>query len=160
MSEFPPIPELPELHFDTEALRDTVEGAHYIAWRIYYSDGTTFDSTQGEPVDSPVFGVQCIVMVDPEPSTSSYHTGRLNVHAGDWYWWDGERWWTGDLFGLLDAAIHGRCKAARQGQMLPVAQYNAIYKRAEADEDFPRRSAFRRREEEPTRSRAYYHNKD
>ena len=127
-----------------------------LIWRIYYSDGSTFDNTQGYPLDSPVFGVQCIVMADPEPKTSSHHTGRLNIRSGDWYWWDGDRWWAGDVYGLHDAVIHGRCKVARQGQMLSATAFNEIYKRAEFDEDFPRRSANRPRDEEPTRKRISY----
>ena len=127
-----------------------------VDWRIYYSDGTTFDNTQGNSIDSPVFGIQCIVMADPEPKDSSHHTGRLNIRSGDWYWWDSTRWWAGDLFGLLDAAIHGRCLIARQGQMMSATAYNEIYKRAENDEDFPRRSATRYNDEEPTRRRVNY----
>lgn len=31
------------------------------AWRIYYADGSTFDSTQGTMAEAPAFGVQCRV---------------------------------------------------------------------------------------------------
>lgn len=31
------------------------------AWRIYYADGSTFDSTMGKWADAPPFGVQCVV---------------------------------------------------------------------------------------------------
>ena len=37
------------------------------AWRIYYADGSTFDSGQGEWADAPPFGVQCVVYYHAPP---------------------------------------------------------------------------------------------
>lgn len=38
------------------------------AWRIYYADGSTFDSTQGSWAEAPPFGVQCVVWYhEPAP---------------------------------------------------------------------------------------------
>lgn len=43
------------------------------AWRIYYADGSTFDSTQGQWADAPPFGVQCVVY---------YHVaGNVTLHV-------------------------------------------------------------------------------
>jgi hypothetical protein len=36
------------------------------SWRIYYADGSTFDSTMGKWADAPPFGVQCIVYYHPD----------------------------------------------------------------------------------------------
>ena len=122
-------------------------------WKIFYGDGSTFDNTQGDPADSPVFDVQCIVQLDFLPKISPHYVGRLNITGGDWFWWNGEYWQTGDLFGLLDAAIHGKCVIARQGRMLPAHIYNEIYKQAVTDSDFQQQSAQRIRDEQPTRRR-------
>jgi len=37
------------------------------SWRIYYADGSTFDSTQGSWADAPAFGVQCVVYYHEPP---------------------------------------------------------------------------------------------
>ena len=37
------------------------------SWRIYYADGSTFDSTMGTWADAPPFGVQCVVYYHVEP---------------------------------------------------------------------------------------------
>lgn len=46
-----------------------------VGWRIYYSDGTTFDSTMGEWKDAPVDGVQFVIEY-MEDSTKSIHQGE------------------------------------------------------------------------------------
>lgn len=47
-------------------------------WRIYYADGSTFDSTIGEPGSAPSYGVQVILIRE----------GRFNrrvLKLGDYY---------------------------------------------------------------------------
>lgn len=51
-----------------------------ILWRIYYSDGTRFDNTQGGPVDAPKRGVQCINVQHAE-------FGRRCLTQASWYIW-------------------------------------------------------------------------
>ena len=52
-------------------------------WRIYYDDGMTFDSSDGEPCDAPGHGVIAIVEKD------STH-GRVVLNGWNWYYHDGE----------------------------------------------------------------------
>lgn len=52
-------------------------------WKIWYADGSTFDSSQGAPADAPTEGVQAI---------GECRDGRKLVHTGaDFYRWNG-RW--------------------------------------------------------------------
>ena len=37
------------------------------AWRIFYADGSTFDSTQGKWAEAPPFGVSCVVWYHEPP---------------------------------------------------------------------------------------------
>jgi hypothetical protein len=43
------------------------------AWRIYYADGTTFDSTDGAWEDAPLDGVICVVRRDGD--RTEFHSG-------------------------------------------------------------------------------------
>jgi hypothetical protein len=62
------------------------------SWRIYYADGSTFDSTQGTFAEAPPFGVQCVVYYHDPP----YKT--LSGPDGDGvFWFHGEE---GNLAGL------------------------------------------------------------
>lgn len=70
-------------------------------WRIYYTDGTTFDSTMGEPEDAPCWGVAAISQVDPD-------SGRAGVAGVDNYWWESDIqcWSGGDDTGVRDQFHH------------------------------------------------------
>lgn len=105
-------------------------------WRVYYDDGSTFDSTQGAPNDAPGLGVQAIVQVHPD-------VGREILTRFDFYYFvhDLGVWWASDLFGTIDQFVHhpktrGALKAGRNA-----AAYDAIMKRAMTDPDFPAKSA-------------------
>jgi hypothetical protein len=37
------------------------------SWRIYYADGSTFDSSMGTWADAPRFGVECVVYYHEPP---------------------------------------------------------------------------------------------
>lgn len=38
------------------------------AWRVFYADGSTFDSTQGTWAQAPPFGVQAVVYYEDPPN--------------------------------------------------------------------------------------------
>ena len=53
-------------------------------WKVYYGDGSTFSSDDGEPREAPPHGVQVIVERVGE---------RTMQHSlGDYYGWDGVQW--------------------------------------------------------------------
>ena len=104
-------------------------------WRIYYDDGSVFDSTDGGPDDAPAVGVQCIV----EPDEVA---GRAVLNSFDWYYFhtDSGMWWGSDLYGMLDKLLNripitGICSGRN------CKNYREILDRAVADPDFPKKSA-------------------
>lgn len=99
-----------------------------VDWRIYYGDGSTFDSSQGSPLHAPALNVQCIVQPDPD-------VGRHVVSKFAYYWWDGE-WYGGDLFGLHDYLMRPGPKTVKFGRTVSNAEYRAVVRRAAADPDF------------------------
>lgn len=107
-----------------------------VEWRIYYSNFTTFDSTQGKPEDAPSFGVICIVFPDDI-------VGRQIMHRWDWYYYHSVdcKWWGCDLTGLLDVLLHNLpFSALKQGRNVSNQDYAIIMGMADKDPDFPPRS--------------------
>ena len=110
-----------------------------VKWRIYYADGTTFDSSEGTPYDAPSRGVICIVQPDID-------VGRHLVHRFDFYWWHDGEWYGGEIFGLFDYLASDGHKTVKFGRTISNHQYTDIIQRAGNDPDFPRKSAWRRDE--------------
>jgi len=139
-------------------------------WRIYYADGTTFDSQAGSPRDAPAWGVQVIVQACIE-------SGRYLLNTFDYYVHRGGKWYGVDGIGALDylhemgylelptdmsandillrAAYDGLVKV---GRTLRERDFIVIFKRANEDPDFPPRVAVLPTERVPERIKAekYY----
>lgn len=114
-----------------------------IKWRIYYDDFSTFDSTMGQPWESPGRGVVCIVQVDPNHPNYNVNTQILRGHP--YYWFDIEwgYWMHSDRDGVLDQFISDRKdvkKALKQGRWASYADYHAIVDLAKKDPDFLEKS--------------------
>lgn len=113
-----------------------------IQWRIYYDDGTTFDSSQGTPSAAPSFGVQCIVTNDPD-------VNRVILHRWDYYFFhEGDSEWYGcDWFGWFDHCLHNKpVTALKAGRTIPTVRFNQIYQNAVNDKDFPVKLGSKKRE--------------
>lgn len=120
--------------------------ASNVKWRIYYDDGSTFDSNDGDPDQAPGYGVICIVQPDPD-------VGRTVMRRFDWYYWNAlqSQWWgSSDLFSVLDHVLHrtGFVDGRTICQARHAVDYADICQRAEADPDFPIRGG-RSRSETP-----------
>lgn len=103
-------------------------------WRIYYADGTTFDSTQGEPEQAPPLGFICAIGYD--------EAGRRYImHGWDHYQWDvvTAQWWGMDMCGLFDRLTRNLVVAYKQGRTVTRDEFTAIMRRAHEDADFPQR---------------------
>jgi len=107
-----------------------------VRWRIWYGDGSCYSDRDGSPFDAPALDVQVIVQVDPQ-------TGRYNQSGSDYYVWDGETWRGVDIFGLFDYLIRPGARTVKFWRTIPNEQYRHINNLAEADPDFPPRSAYR-----------------
>ena len=101
-------------------------------WRIFYDDGSTYDSTMGGPSDAPSEGFICAIGYD--------ETGkRYIMHGWDFYQWDFEahQWWGMDLPGLFDRLRRNKVYAYKEGRTVMRKTWEAIMIRANNDPDFP-----------------------
>ena len=106
-----------------------------LQWRIYYGDGSTFDSSMGSPSEAPARDVQAIVQPDEQ-------AGRVVISKWDYYYWQERGCWYGcDIFGLFDYLCRPGWKTVKFGRTLLNDEYTAIFVRAAEDPGFPRKSA-------------------
>jgi hypothetical protein len=104
-------------------------------WRIWYDNGSSFSDEDGPPELAPGRGVICIVQ-DAE------RTGRVKLSGADYYIWKEGQWFRADLFGLWDYLVEPGHKKVVFGRTVARHLYNQILRQAEADDRFPRRSAW------------------
>lgn len=64
-------------------------------WRVFYADGTVYDSAEGNPQDAPGLGVIVIVQEHKDKQERPYLQ-----HMTDYYIWLGDRWLGCDQFRL------------------------------------------------------------
>ena len=100
-----------------------------LAWRIYYADGSRIDSAQTLVHKVPKTGVIAIVQPDSE-------LGRTVLQRMDFYWWEDNEFWGGDIFGLWDYLTRPGNKLVLFGRSIPNAAYREIVQRAIHDPDF------------------------
>ena len=114
------------------------------AWKIYYGDGTTYGSADGQPEDAPCRDVQLIVaMVDGRRVILHGGGPVLERTAGGpgalgYYWFEHNEWYIGDYVGMLDYLMEPGHKTVKFGRSIPTERFHAIVHRAQADTDFPR----------------------
>jgi hypothetical protein len=66
------------------------------AWRIYYADGSAYDSTMGPWAEAPPFGVECVVWYHEPP----YKTLYGGEPGNDVYIYKGEEEYEGLKMGM------------------------------------------------------------
>ena len=103
-------------------------------WRIYYADGTTFDSTQGEPWEAPAIHVLGINQRHQDPSERPYHVWRANFFT-----WKQNQWFGMDQYGFfqymfVDKWLHP--KAVLLGEFVSNPIWDAFVQKIKADTDF------------------------
>lgn len=104
-------------------------------WRIFYSDGSTFDSTMGAEQDAPSRGFICCV--------GFREGGGRYITAGmEWYTFDSDsrEWWGfRTLDGLIDYLCeHNGCAGFAQGRTVRDTVFSDLMTAADRDPDFPR----------------------
>jgi len=112
------------------------DGGEVIAFRVYYHDQAPYD---GQAWLAPAFGVLAIVERDAEH-------GRRIVSNGDYYVWDDaeQRWYPMDYIGLVDYLARPGAKRVLFGRLVSDEDYREVWMQANADPDFPPRTAFGR----------------
>jgi hypothetical protein len=103
-----------------------------LRWRIYYSDGSAYSST--EPVEgAPCDGVIAIAQADED-------VGREVLHMKDFYYFEG-RWFGCDRYGLEDYLRRPGWKKIVAGRNTTHRNYSALFERACTDPDLPAKTA-------------------
>jgi hypothetical protein len=110
-----------------------------IKWRVYYDDGSTFDSSQGSPWTIPEHrGVQVVCY---HTEDQDHSTGNVPQFGKDYYWYESEteEWFGGDIFGLFDYLARPGLKSVLFGRTIATARHMAIRLRACDDKDLMRK---------------------
>lgn len=84
-----------------------------LSWRVYYLDGSTFDSSRGGPQDAPASGVLSIAMLRDAP------------------------WYGGDQWGLMQYLLEPGWKRVLFGRSVTDELFHQVSQRAADDPDFP-----------------------
>lgn len=112
-------------------------------FKIYYSDGTTFE---GEPEDAPTDGVQCIVIPPPKPDTETeYYRHRIIAEADMYVYSDQIGWFPVNKYEDLKRHLKrqglgkGGIRAVIDGEWINKDAYDAIILGAEREYGMTRR---------------------
>lgn len=97
-----------------------------VAWKIYYSDGSSFSNLEGKPEDAPPTGVICIKQLSAE---NKYELLALR----DFYIWAGKEWWLADASGFWQYMFKPGKKIVKFGTNVDDFTFERIM--AEARED-------------------------
>lgn len=106
------------------------------SWRLYYVDGSTFDSDAGGPRSTPDRGVACLLV-------NEIHEGSPRNRIIRWrdnYYFEvvEMRWEGGDFYGVRDRLREGtQLLINREGRVIPREALNTIMAAALTDPDFP-----------------------
>lgn len=99
-----------------------------LLWRIYYADGSTFDSNQGSEKDAPTIGVICIKhFIENEWRLSAFR---------DYYLWEVDNeWWSADAPGFWQYMFKPGVKVVKFGTNIQDEPFEKIMAEARADTD-------------------------
>jgi hypothetical protein len=106
-------------------------------WRIFYHDGTTFSSDNGDPVDAPSVGVVCIIQ-------GNIMLGREILNRWDCYFWDGSRWRKSTFGGAFDALLSRQTvESFIEGSIIDNQDFRFIWETAfdDPDPEIPKKTA-------------------
>jgi len=101
-------------------------------WCIYYADGSTFSSEDGEPHEAPAEFFICAIGYGEDGV-------RYIMHGWNYYRWDKEskQWWGMDDQGLKTTLRHGEVYAYKEGYTVTKTAFHEIVDRAHRNPDFP-----------------------
>lgn len=83
-------------------------------WTIFYADREPFVDSDGSPFDAPARGVLAILDVHAQVMTGF-----------DFYWWNGDEWLGGNIFGLWDYLAAPGVKTVKFGRTVPDSLYQS-----------------------------------
>ena len=97
-------------------------------WKIYYGDGTTFSSIDGEPQEAPCGNVMRVAYYDED-------NRRRQCHGTDYYIYTDGYWYGADIVGLVQYLAEPGFKIVKLGRMVKDSIYRKIA--SFADNDLP-----------------------
>ena len=105
-----------------------------VNWRIYYSDGSIFDNSMGDPNHAPPWDIQVIAQINEA-------VGRHLSSQADYYLFIDGKWVGVDFVGLVDylANVLGIVKVGRQ---IDRKRFREILDKSQHDPDFPKKSGW------------------
>ena len=101
-------------------------------WKIWFTDGSSFDSSDGHPEQAPCKDVALMHVEDGR-------CGRRVLKFMDWYRWDNraKRWFEGTEFDVLLHLTRNGYVVARRGGYMPEAEFQKILIEAHEDDFIP-----------------------
>jgi len=106
-------------------------------FKVYYErhGKEEFPTYTGDPFDTPAMGVLVIV-------EESKEHGRRLVTNGDYYVWDGARWWPTDMPGLFQYLNKPGPRRVLLGVMVDMDEWNKVMWAATNDPEFPAKTGY------------------
>ena len=103
-------------------------------WRVYYGDGTTFDSTQGEAWEAPSTNAQVIWQKEPENMLIHGNPSAGRSDLGWFTYRDDWGWDIHDMPGFIDYLMtYKGPKAILIGRTIPTPEFEKIRDQAVRD---------------------------
>lgn len=101
-------------------------------WRLYYEGGRTFDSTEGEPWESPECGVVAVGQLENGKFNDLLVNGPYFLYRSDW-----GCWLECEFDGLLDHLSHFAhlIPCVRQGRYIRKDEFKVTVQRARREID-------------------------
>lgn len=95
-----------------------------LPWVLFYEDGSEFSSSDGNPEESPLWGL----VLAAQPYHESAH-----LYVGDYFVYHDGRWFNHDLTGLIDLLVNNpqSVKCFRVGRYVANEVYDDILKRSQ-----------------------------
>lgn len=97
------------------------------SWRIYYTDGSTFSSDDGEPWESPSWGAALVVQPEVVGMDTLYYGNPFFLHRTDL-----DQWFNVDDTGLIDQFAHFAhvIDCVRPSRWMPTVEWKELMRRA------------------------------
>lgn len=99
-------------------------------WIIYYADGSSFSSDDGEPVSAPREGVQVVVCEGKK-------VGKLPWHSEEFYCWQEGTWVPHNERGLWKYLATEKYPLVLQTFAIHPSRFQEIHNQAVTDERIP-----------------------
>ncbi len=105
-------------------------------WCVFYVDGSTFDSSQGQPEDAPGGGVLAVAQ-------ESRQVGAEVHQRSDFYLFDEcfEGWMGVDYFGFAQYLMQPGTKIVKLGEAMSTERYRELLAKIRANPNLPSKSA-------------------